>query len=72
MKLGALFMLQIGTTKINGMFYKALCSKKRSSFSIYYIFSLLFCHYICLLHYFSVSKNMVSFPDVNTLFPLGS
>lgn len=66
-KLGALFVLQIGRTKINGMFCKALCSKKRSSFSIYYIFSLLFCHYICLLHNFSVSKNMVSFPDVHIL-----
>lgn len=66
-KLGALFMLQIGRTKINGMFCKALLSKKRSSFSIYCVFSLLFCHYICLLHNFSVSKNMVSFPDVYTL-----
>lgn len=60
-KLGTLFMLQSGRTKINGMFYKALCCKKRFSFSIYYIFSLLFCHYIYLLHYFSVSIKMVSF-----------
>lgn len=32
MKLGTLFMLQIGRTKINGMFRKTLCSKKRSIF----------------------------------------
>lgn len=66
-KPGALFMLQTGRTKINGMLCKALWSKKRSSFSIYYIFSLLFYHCICLLHNFSMSKNMVSFPDVYTL-----
>lgn len=67
----ALLTLWIGRTQINGVFGRALHSKDRSIFSylLYFriafteSFSPLFCHYICLLYIFSVSKYTFSFPD---------